>query len=234
MAIRFKCSCGKKLKAEDQNIGKKILCTGCGNPVIVPASSAAESMNVIASAETDDKKKKKKIQQWEDEERRKKPKFDLFGASKELGRLLIPAVVGIVVGFYALYWLVARVTTTEMKHPPLGRVTGVVTLDGKPLPFASITFVPLQKFYKEKSSSGKEKEFSVASATATSDAQGRYTAYYAPDIPGVAVGDHLIEVNLQDANGVEMIPYRFNSRTILKCTVQKGSNPCDIPVESTR
>ena len=38
MAIRFICQCGKKLKAPDEKIGKKVLCSTCGATLVVPES----------------------------------------------------------------------------------------------------------------------------------------------------------------------------------------------------
>ena len=39
MTIRFICECGKKLKASDEKIGKKILCSQCGQPLVIPSKS---------------------------------------------------------------------------------------------------------------------------------------------------------------------------------------------------
>jgi hypothetical protein len=36
MAVRFECECGKKLKASDEKIGKKVLCSACGKTLTVP------------------------------------------------------------------------------------------------------------------------------------------------------------------------------------------------------
>ncbi len=50
--IRFRCHCGKKLKADESIVGRKVRCTNCGEINRVPATStAAPGINSIAPAE---------------------------------------------------------------------------------------------------------------------------------------------------------------------------------------
>ncbi|MBI4618417.1 MAG: serine/threonine protein kinase, partial [Planctomycetes bacterium] len=39
MAIRFECSCGKRLSAPEERAGKTVRCPGCGKPVEVPGAA---------------------------------------------------------------------------------------------------------------------------------------------------------------------------------------------------
>jgi len=61
MAVRFSCKCGKKLKAADEFIGKKVLCSKCGETVKVPDVDEAPAA----------KKKKKSSFAPADQEERK-------------------------------------------------------------------------------------------------------------------------------------------------------------------
>src|SRR5262245_63405755 len=61
----------------------------------------------------------------------------------------------------------------------VGKISGRVTLDGKPLPKASITFVPMAT---------KENIAPGPTATALTDADGRYTLSVDKDTPGAVVG----------------------------------------------
>ena len=51
MTIKFKCNCGKALKAEDQHAGKRATCPGCGAVLIVPRPSVPKVVAVNAVEE---------------------------------------------------------------------------------------------------------------------------------------------------------------------------------------
>jgi hypothetical protein len=57
----------------------------------------------------------------------------------------------------------------------LGQVTGVVTLDGQPLPDALLVFTPVR--------GGRP-------ASARTDESGRYALVYSRDAEGAAIGEH--------------------------------------------
>ncbi len=56
MSIRFKCACGRALKAPDVTAGKQIACPACKKPVRIPASSPAATARPIREkkAESDE------------------------------------------------------------------------------------------------------------------------------------------------------------------------------------
>lgn len=108
--------------------------------------------------------------------------------------------------------------------PPLGRVTGVVTLDGAALPRAAVAFVPYDR--------------GNASYAAT-DAQGRYTLRYSARDEGAVVGRHRVEIRTggegRDADGnltetVERLPPRYHVDSKLLVEVAAGDNTLDFPL----
>ena len=94
-------------------------------------------------------------------------------------------------------------------RPDLGTVTGVVTLDGKPLAQASVSF----------SQTGKRP------SVGTTDGEGRYTALYIRDIEGVAVGENLVRISKYGKDGAtEIVHERYNSKSDVKVQVKPGRN----------
>lgn len=109
----------------------------------------------------------------------------------------------------------------------VAQVSGRVTLDGKPLPKASITFVPMAT---------KENMAPGPTATAITDADGRYTLTVDKDTPGAVVGRCRIFVTTRftdplpnDQDGgppvklpKDKVPDRYNVRTDLTFDVPPG------------
>lgn len=113
--------------------------------------------------------------------------------------------------------------------PPLGTVSGLVTLDGKPLPRAMITFVPLQ--------AGRP-------STAVSDDNGHYVLTYDSSHAGAAVGKHRVSVStavaaeydenqkLVPGTGIkESVPGRYHSPSTLELEVSAGENTLDLDLK---
>jgi hypothetical protein len=117
----------------------------------------------------------------------------------------------------ALACLAAGCGTSD--QPPLGRVTGTVTLDGVPLPAALVVFTP--------QSPGR-------SAMATTDTTGRYELAYLRDIAGANVGSHTVRITTAgDGRGAkEILPPRYHVKTELSAVVEAGSNTLDFSLES--
>jgi hypothetical protein len=109
----------------------------------------------------------------------------------------------------------------------VAQVSGRVTLDGKPLPKASITFVPMAT---------KENMAPGPTATAITDADGRYMLTVDKDTPGAVVGRCRIFVTTRftdplppDQDGGppvrlprDKVPDRYNVRTDLTFDVPPG------------
>ena len=110
----------------------------------------------------------------------------------------------------------------------LGTVTGTVTLDGKPLPQATVTF------------SRGQGRMSVG----TTDEQGRYKLLYTVNQQGAEPGTHTVSITTQidavsgegDLAAVkgrkEVLPPRYNEKTELTAEVKRGSNTIDFPLSS--
>jgi len=110
--------------------------------------------------------------------------------------------------------------------PGLGRVTGTVTMDGKPLPDALVAFEPV--------------DGSAAPAMGRTDASGAYELYYSRGVKGAKVGEHTVRVNSYQETGAddnrkipkETVPAKYNVITELKATVKRGSNSLDFALKS--
>jgi hypothetical protein len=110
--------------------------------------------------------------------------------------------------------------------PGLGRVTGTVTLDGKPVPDATITFEP--------------QGVNAGTSIGRTDATGKYELYYSRDSKGAAQGEHLVRINtFQDAGEdsgqklqLESIPAKYNVRSELKVNVKGGTQVHDFALKS--
>ncbi|QDU63920.1 hypothetical protein Pan216_48010 [Planctomycetes bacterium Pan216] len=116
--------------------------------------------------------------------------------------------------------------------PELGRVEGTVTLDGKPLPAAEVTFKPIK---------GRP-------AQATTNEEGHYELVYGPGKQGAMVGENKISVSTRkppeqgetlddgrpnpDKGVPELVPAKYNEETTLKRDVKPGSNTIDLELQS--
>lgn len=77
--------------------------------------------------------------------------------------------------------------------PKLARVSGVVTLDGKPYPNAVVSFQPI---------GGKDNENPGAGSMAVTDASGRYVLRYDGRVEGAVVGRHRVRISTLPGKGV--------------------------------
>jgi hypothetical protein len=116
-------------------------------------------------------------------------------------------------------------------RPPLGRVSGTVTLDGRPLEGVEVSFVP---------ESGRP-------SIAVTNAAGGYQLIYVGAALGAKVGSHRVSINYplvydDDSDGDNgggasrargpQIPGRYNLETTLTAEVGRGRNTFDFALES--
>ena len=125
--------------------------------------------------------------------------------------------------------LLAMLATGCGSSDKLGTVTGTVTLDGKPLPQASVTF------------SRGQGRMSVG----TTDEQGRYKLLYTVNQQGAEPGTHTVSITTQiyavsgeaDLAAVEgrqeLLSPRYNEKTELTAEVKPGRNTIDFDLTST-
>lgn len=99
--------------------------------------------------------------------------------------------------------------------PELGKVKGVVTLDGQPLAEAQVEFLP---------ESGRP-------SGAETDEDGRYRLRYTADTDGAIVGRHTVKIRTaidgRDDPASERLPPRYHSPSELTADVEAGSNEID-------
>jgi hypothetical protein len=111
--------------------------------------------------------------------------------------------------------------------PPLGKVGGLVTLDGRPLAGADVFFVPV---------GGGIQSYGCT------DAKGRYRLSYSgrkgPGA-GAILGRHRVMIsagNPQAGNEAvappPILPSRYNTQTTLAAEVKPGYNDLDFPLQS--
>ncbi len=111
----------------------------------------------------------------------------------------------------------------EGNLPPLGQVTGTVTLDGRPLAGASVRFEP---------------QTQAAMSNGMTDERGVYSLWYTNTVKGAAVGKHTVRIetppNPDPATGAmpDQLPSKYNSQSTLTADVKAGQNTLDFAVTS--
>lgn len=105
-------------------------------------------------------------------------------------------------------------------------VEGVVTLDGEPVPEATVEFTPVGE--------GRP-------STGRTDESGHYELAYSATEMGAKIGEHTVKITTggmkadESGNLVEVeetIPARYNEQTELTVEVTPGSNTLDFELES--
>jgi hypothetical protein len=120
------------------------------------------------------------------------------------------------VGLAAGVVLVAGGCGRPSHLPELGDVSGTVTLDGRPIARATVSFEPGQ---------GR-------TSLGTTDAQGRYTLEFAGGYKGAVLGQHTVRIgtgqgSLPDAHGkfvAESVPAAYNMHSTFAADVKPGQN----------
>lgn len=109
------------------------------------------------------------------------------------------------------------------EHPEVGRVSGVVTLDGQPLSDATVMFQP---------ANGRASQ-------ATTDKAGKYSLTYLDGVPGAMLGTHtvIIRTEIPGEDGQppiakEKLPKKYHEQTELTAEVKRGSNTCNFELTS--
>lgn len=120
--------------------------------------------------------------------------------------------------FLLLGMLLCLAGCNKPEHPDVGRVSGVVTLDGQPLAEATIMFQPAE---------GR-------ASVATTDSAGKYSMTYLDGVPGAKLGTHtvIIRTEIPGEDGQppiakEKLPKRYHADSELTAEVQPGNNTFD-------
>jgi hypothetical protein len=102
-------------------------------------------------------------------------------------------------------------------RPPLGTVTGTVTLDGKPFPNVMVLFKPQE---------GR-------AASGLTDSNGRYELEYLYKVKGCKVGPCTVSFMYETgAEGGPPIPEKYGGKSALSEEVLEGSNTFDFDLIS--
>jgi hypothetical protein len=101
--------------------------------------------------------------------------------------------------------------------PPLGRVSGRVTVNGQPVEGITVMFQP---------DNGRP-------SLGTTNADGYYELRYTADLRGAVVGNHTVRVFWSEdfAAGKTPIPPQYDAQSQLKFEVKRGSNKFDIDIK---
>ncbi|MBU6174944.1 MAG: hypothetical protein KGQ60_14125 [Planctomycetes bacterium] len=119
--------------------------------------------------------------------------------------------------FLVVAVLVCAVGCSPSDRPPLGRVTGTVTMDGKPLEGVIINFRPDQ---------GR-------TSTCETDTKGYYDLIYEYQVNGAKVGPHTVSfVWPTGAEGKKGIPAKYGDKSDIQVEVKKGSNKFDFDIQT--
>lgn len=103
--------------------------------------------------------------------------------------------------------------------PKLVQGTGTVTLDGKPLDGATITFNPKEG----------------GASFAFTDQDGKFTLMFNKDTPGVIPGKHIIKIVKEknpDVPGTNLVPAKYSDKSKLTADV-KNEEPNEFQFDLT-
>ena len=122
--------------------------------------------------------------------------------------------VRLFVGLTALVFLAGCFPSDR---PPLGRVSGKITLDGAPIQGLIINFRPDE---------GR-------TATCETDAQGKYDLIYTYQVNGAKVGPNTVSfVWPTGAEGKKGIPAKYSEKSEIKFEVKSGRNAFDYDIKT--
>lgn len=182
-------------------------------------SSTADSAEILLDAAMDDSRRKAA----EDiEEQKRGP--DYSEVASYFGINFVLPALGVIVGVILLYYASDYMMGGGLKIPPLGKVTGVVKLDGKPLPNATVTFIPVQE-------QGGVRE-NVRAATGVTDDQGKYTLQYTEGVKGTAVGINRVEITATSPEGVPLMLPGYGTGSRQSREVESGSQEIDFVIST--
>lgn len=151
--------------------------------------------------------------------------FDYAGFFREFGLKGGVGLVGIIILFYGLYTVFDGMMSTKLKLPKLGYVTGTVTMDGKPLPGATVYFAPLESAIADSKKERARTSFGVT------DDKGFYRMIYIERTQGVAVGKCRVWLDLITPEG-QKIPPDFTEAVMTIREVKSGSQEFPFDLKS--
>lgn len=188
-----------------------------------PGTNPNAPASNIASDLLSKSAKKGKKTSWDEvqPEKRDEDQFDWQGLRREVLAKAAPIVVGGVVLCWLLFKLVNSSLSDKSFVPPLGQVTGTVTLNAKPVVGATVWFHPENKTMK----SG-DKEFKITASMAITDAAGHYELTYVEDYKGAVIGTCHVQI---EAPGYPDVAAQYlGDKPTATQTVKKGKQVIDL------
>ena len=160
---------------------------------------------------------------WTDigSEKREEEQFDWEGFRREVVKKGLPLVVLGIVLVWGLFKVVNSSMGSKTFVPPLGQVTGTLTINAKPLEGAEIWFYPENPVIKL-----GDKEYKVTASQGRTDAAGHYELTYLVDLKGAVVGTCRVEIIAAGRQDVAS-QYLGNNATATQ-KVKKGKQIIDL------
>lgn len=155
--------------------------------------------------------------------------FDYAGFIREFGVKGLAGLAGVIVLAFGMYLLVDRMMGGSMKLPPLGYVSGTVTLDGAPLAGASIYFSP-----QETAGDNSPKTIRPRTSVAITDDKGTYRMIYVDGVEGVAVGQCRVWLSKINEKGRQVVPGDHSELSLTVKEVKSGSQKIDFAMMSRK
>ncbi len=158
--------------------------------------------------------------------------FDIRDFFREFGVKGLGILAGATLLTFALYLMADRMFGTKLNLPKMGYVTGVIKLDGQPLPGAKIYFSP-----EEVQMDGKKRD-RIRTSVGVADANGNFKMMYLPAdrIEGVAVGRCRVWVDHIGPTGRSDVPPEWMEAAMQIKEVTPGSQkaPFELDMKSRR
>ncbi len=129
----------------------------------------------------------------------------------KLGLAVLGISIGLLLAGKTAAWLFFAPSETS-----LGRVLGIVLLDGNPVSGATVEFTPDEG----------------STSYGITNSKGEYTLQYLPDRPGAVTGHHTVRITTYDwrttedgqkVEVLERMPVRYNKESTLTADVSSGS-----------
>ncbi len=188
-----------------------------------PGTNPNAPASNIASDLLSKSAKKGKKTSWTEigSEKREEDQFDWEGFRREVLKKALPLVVGGVVLCWGLFKLVNSSMSSKTFVPPLGQVTGMLTINAKPLVGAEVWFHPGVKSIEKDG-----KKHPVSSSMGITDAVGRYELTYVGDLKGAVVGE--CRVQIVAAGRQDVAAQYLGFKATATQTVKKGKQSIDL------
>jgi hypothetical protein len=155
------------------------------------------------------------------DEAKQESEYDFTDLKNQLLKKILPLTLGGIVLCVLLYRSVFSALGSKTYLPPLGQVTGKLTLNGKPVENATVWFHPVQPPAEK-----GDKKKRVSSSGGMTDAVGHYELKYLGDVTGVGIGECVVGI---EAPSRSDIPAKYIGVNLsVKKTVNPGSQVIDI------